>query len=244
MPLVAHGLQAPPPPNSRVEDAAGPEIPDMLFGGIDRQRVFECFKRATYVAHPLFHDNQYVMHLRMEAARHATVYLTHIEGKLALPTTVLLDALFSHMQDHVEGQPYARTFSPQREVLLYDFSWIKLLGHMTVLEIPGWTESNGVAAEIQYAASCDIPITYRSPYELGVPQAILENLESPPVGNQVVAGPMAQRPIQHAEPAGELSPQMQADRSEVQNRAGIAMHEQAHGPTGHPADQRPQSSVG
>lgn len=99
-------------------------------------------KPVMYLASPYTHPNKEIMHLRYLATRETTAELLR-DGKPVYSPIV-----------HCHSMTVAHGLSPDIEFWEdYDFAMIAALPIFAVLELPGWSSSKGIKAEIAFADS-------------------------------------------------------------------------------------------
>jgi len=118
-------------------------------------REIKLMKPLIYLAVPFTHNEKWVQHLRY-------LLVTAI-GDLLIRAG---KDIFSPITESYMYQTIGNTGGTFSTWKAHDFLMLSKCDKLLVLTLPGWKESIGVTAEIQYARRHKIPIEYLSVHEL------------------------------------------------------------------------------
>lgn len=114
-----------------------------------------------YLASPYSHQDPAIVHRRYVAACKATAELMkwgeHVFSPIAHSHVV------AEVGDFHTGWEFWQKI---------DFEWIRMCGYVYVLMLDGWDRSVGVTAELRYALSLQIPVTWVLPSALGIEDVV------------------------------------------------------------------------
>ena len=109
----------------------------------------------TYLASPFSHPDPTVREHRFHEACRIAGKLMKLEGKRVFSPIAHSFSVEQHFSDgQLEGMEFW---------LNQDFAVLRHCAELLVLQLDGWERSKGIAAEVEFAAKCGIPVFYIEP---------------------------------------------------------------------------------
>lgn len=111
----------------------------------------------AYLATPYAHEKKSIMQLRYE-------WVTKVAGQLMKAGTIVYSPI-THCHPIACNTDLPRGWDFWEK---YDLAFLGRSSHMFVLDLKGWEESKGLAAELDYCKVYRIPVVHLDPKDFGI----------------------------------------------------------------------------